>query len=186
VILHKGESGYESYISSLKKATEPHLKKRIKSAMINKPFNSFALKDLNGNRFDLKELRGKIVVIDFWATWCQPCKDAFPGLKAVVEQYHEDKSVKFLFIDTWENLKNPESSIQSFMVQNNYPFTVLLDDYDSNGKHRVIAKQLDVNALPTQIIVGKDGMIKFKDEGYPGTLQQLQQELTIKIEMLKN
>jgi thiol-disulfide isomerase/thioredoxin len=117
----------------------------------------FMLKNILGQSVSLSSLKGKVVVIDFWATWCGPCKASFPGMQEVINKYKNDSSVVFLFIDVWENksFEEMEEAATKFIKDNNYTFNVLLD---LNEK---VVDDYKVEAIPAKFIIDKKGNIVF-------------------------
>src|SRR5690554_8083345 len=81
------------------------------------PAPDFTLEDLEGNTVSLKDLEGKVVVLDFWATWCAPCIKSFPAMQMAVNKYKDDPEVEFLFINTWEQRDEPKDMIQQLMTR---------------------------------------------------------------------
>jgi peroxiredoxin len=117
---------------------------------------AFSLKDTNGNIFSSAQLAGKPAVINFFATWCPPCREEIPGF---VEVYNRHKENGFELIgisldtDTRENLPG-------FLMSNKIGYRILFGDLDTARAYG------NVSALPTTFFVGKDGEIKNVHVGY--------------------
>ncbi|MBN1638835.1 MAG: TlpA family protein disulfide reductase [Ignavibacteriales bacterium] len=174
------EEGFEKYLSDLEeKAFENMLNKFRKEMLDGEPAPDFTLNDLNGKPVTLSELKGKIVILDFWATWCGPCRSSFPGMKLSVDKYKDDLDVKFLFINTWERVENKKENAAEFIKTNNYPFQVLLD-----LDNKVITSY-KVSGIPTKFIIDKNGNIRFKSVGFGGSSEELIAELNAMIYLLK-
>ncbi len=111
-----------------------------------RPAPDFALPDLNGAQVSLAQFRGRPVVINFWATWCPPCRDEIPRL---IEAYQREKDgVTFIAISG-----EPASVVGPFVKQANIPYVNLLD-----GGGRV-SSAYGIKALPTTLFVNRDGEI---------------------------
>jgi len=118
----------------------------------------FVLHDLNGHKITSKELRGKILVLDFWATWCKPCKESFPQFQRIYEQYKANDKVIFLAInvnDSGDSSKN----VSKFIWENGYSFPVALDTSK-------VTNQFSITAIPTTIVIDSQGNIRFRTTGY--------------------
>ena len=111
---------------------------------------SFVLPDTDGKSMALADYRGKIVVIEFFATWCEPCKHTAQMLQSISETYR-DRGVAVLGVSIDEGDEVP-SKLKTFMRQHNMKYPVVID----NG---LVKKQYNVYALPTTIIVDRDGRI---------------------------
>lgn len=113
----------------------------------------FALPDLEGKVVSLKSLRGKVVLLDFWATWCGPCRIELPTIEALHREY-KDKGLVVLGIDD-ESPEKPKAYIKS----NNLTFPTLID-----AQREVIAKY-QIRAIPTVFIIDKEGRISSRHLG---------------------
>lgn len=128
----------------------------------------FELTNLKGDKVKLSDLKGKIVVLDFWATWCGPCREALPHMQELVRKYN-DAEVVFLFINTMERKKPEETkqNVTKFMTENQYDLNVLFDYNDE------VSKKYLVQGIPTEIIIDKEGNLLSRSVGYDGNLEAL-------------
>jgi thiol-disulfide isomerase/thioredoxin len=117
----------------------------------------FSLKNMAGETVTLSQLKNKIVVLDFWATWCVPCKASFPTMLQLVNKYKDDKDIVFLFIDTWESDTSQKSkeAVKKYMADNNYSFNVLFD-----VKKKVVT-DYKVEEIPKKIVLDKNGNLVY-------------------------
>jgi len=145
---------------------------------INKPAPDFSLKDLNGGTVKLRDLRGKVVVLDFWATWCAACKPSFTQLQKVHEMYRDYRNVAFLALNTAENLTGPrrEAAAKKFMEEGKFTFPVAFD----SGKATI--QMYGAEGIPTRIVIDRNGRIQFKASSVSG--DDVVNELTTQIEVL--
>ena len=173
----KSEAGFDDYITALQKEATIKMLEELRKSMLNEKAPMFALVDLDGKKIDLNELKGKVVVVDFWATWCGPCKASFPGMQKMVSKYKDNENVKFVFIDTWEKGDEKAKNAGDFVSSNKYTFHVLMDNDD-----KVVA-EYKVEGIPTKFVIDKKGMIRFKAIGFDGSDDKLMHELTAMIEM---
>jgi len=181
------EAGLDTYMTALNNYGIEKLKAELVKKMINEPAPKFRLVNLEGKDVDLAQLKGKVVVVDFWATWCGPCVASFPGMQKAQNKYESDPNVAFLFIDTWEGGDNQEKrqkDVKGFIEKNKYTFNVLYDTPEKEDPNTfVVVSNYKVNGIPTKFVIDQDGQIRFKSVGYSGNEDGLVQELSLMIEM---
>lgn len=164
------DNNYDSYYDGLVSVLADKIKKETEAEMINVPAYNFSLKDVQGNTVSLADLKGKVVVLDFWATWCGPCKASFPRMQTAVNTFKDDPEVTFLFIHTWESTNDPKVATEnavSYLKENNYTFDLLMDLKDNSGAARSNAAALGfgLKGIPTKLILDKNGNIRFNIVG---------------------
>lgn len=153
--------------------------KRRSAGSVGADAPDFSLVDLDGKSVKLSELRGKVVVLDFWATWCGPCIMSFPGMKLSMDKFKDNPNVKFLFVNTYERVSADQwkSTVSSFVKQRGFTtFPVILD---VGGE---VAGSYGVNGIPAKFCIDKEGKIKFKSTGYLGSNDAIVTEMTHWIE----
>jgi len=118
------------------------------------PAPDFQLQDIEGQTVTLSSLRGSPVMLNFWASWCGPCRDEMPFL----QQIYEDRDSYGVTLIT-VNLRESLSLVTQFMQSNNLSFPVLLDTDGS------VSLNYNVSGIPTTFFIDKDGIIKDKRLG---------------------
>jgi len=173
------EKDFRVYLNKLEEPFKTKIKIALQKELISLPAPDFTLVNLNGAEINLASLKGKTVIVDFWATWCGPCLVSFPGLQKVVNKFKDDESVQFLFVNTWENVTEKKSNATQFIEKNKYTFNVLMDE-----QNEVVAKY-KVEGIPTKFVIDKEGNIRFRSVGFSGNTEKMVEELTMMIEMIK-
>lgn len=127
---------------------------------------SFELSDLRGQTVSLSQYKGKIVILDFWATWCGPCRLSMPLLEKLQKENPND--LKLLAI----NLEEPLDIVRDYVARQNINTTVLLD---SEGK---VGRIYGSESIPMQVLIDKKGIIRDVKVGFsPRMGEQLRKQL---------
>jgi thiol-disulfide isomerase/thioredoxin len=118
---------------------------------------AFSLKDVKGKEHTLADYKGKVVVLDFWATWCPPCRDAMPGLQRLHTKF-QGKDVAILGINVGETA----DEAAAYMKKNKFTYGLLL------GGEK-LAEPYQIRGIPVFVVIGKDGKVLWKAVGHGPT-----------------
>jgi cytochrome c biogenesis protein CcmG/thiol:disulfide interchange protein DsbE len=129
---------------------------KTESPLIGKPAPSFTLRNLSGKRVSLSDFKGKVIILDFWATWCPPCVVEIPHFIALYKQY-KDKGFAMVGISTD---RKGARTVRSFALKNRINYPILMAD------GRVQAAYGGIRAIPTTFVIDSAGIIRHQYIGY--------------------
>lgn len=109
----------------------------------------FSLKALDGSTVTLSDLRGKPVMVNFWATWCPPCKEEMPTMEAAYKKA-KDQGIVFLGVD----IKEDPALVEKFVKENGYSWTFLLDQDGAAGRH------YQITGIPETFFIDRTGLVQ--------------------------
>ena len=135
------------------------------AAAVKGPAPNFTLKSLGGKNLKLSEMTGNVVLINFWASWCGPCREEMPLLNALHKKY-----APLGFTVLGVNVEEDVDGAMSFLKNVPVDFPILLDNTNN------VSKQYKVVAMPTTVVVDRDGNMRYLHEGYkPGDEKKYRQ-----------
>jgi thiol-disulfide isomerase/thioredoxin len=168
------EEGFKEQTQKINEAWHQKMLKKFAKERMNKDTPSLAhATDLKGVPLDTTALAGKVIVLDFWATWCGPCQSSFPHMQKVYDQFKDNPDVKFVILDSGWN--DPIKQAKKWAQKQDYTFPFY---YDKDSK---LTTAFGVRGIPTTFVIGKNGRIQFKDVGYSGP--SMEKKLALKIKM---
>lgn len=129
----------------------------------------FTSKDVNGNTVKLSDYKGRVILIEFWATWCAPCRELTPVLNKIYGKY-KDKGFVVLALTPEENT----NTVKSYIKENNVTYPVLITDMKTTRRYGVIS-------IPASFLISRDGRVA---EKHLGVNRDIMQELSSGIEKL--
>ena len=115
----------------------------------------FTLKSVDGPNIRLQEQRGRVVLVNFWATWCGPCRQEMPHLNRLYEKYRASG-----FVLLGVNIDEDQRNAIGLATKLGLKFPVLLDT------DRKVSKLYDMSAMPATVLIDKDGRVKYLHRGY--------------------
>ena len=135
------------------------------AASVKGPAPNFTLKSLSGKNLKLSEMTGNVVLINFWASWCGPCREEMPLLNALHKKY-----APLGFTVLGVNVEEDMEGAMNFLGHVPVDFPILLDNTNK------VSKQYKVVAMPTTVVVDRDGNMRYLHEGYkPGDEKKYRQ-----------
>jgi thiol-disulfide isomerase/thioredoxin len=114
----------------------------------------FTLKTIDGKSLTLSQLKGKVVFLNFWATWCPPCRTEMPSMEILYQRY-KDKGLEFVAVDIMES----GAEVSGFLRDNSYSFPIALD---ASGN---VSSSYGIQAVPATFIIDRDSKIIFSAVG---------------------
>lgn len=131
------------------------------------PAPDFTLKTNTGENLRLAEQRGKVVMINFWATWCAPCRQEMPFLDELYQRYERAGFTLF-----GVNVEQDNSAAQRFLEEIEVSFPILFDPTSD------VSRAYQVSAMPTTVMVDRDGQVRYVNRGYrPGDEEKYQEQI---------
>ena len=120
------------------------------------PAPDFTLEDLDAKKVHLKDFSGKVVMINFWATWCPPCRRELPSMERL-HQHYKDKGFSVISLNQMEDVEQVFSYVAALDTYPSYP--ILMD------KNSTVSRAYDVLGLPTTYIIDKKGKVRYRAIG---------------------
>lgn len=109
----------------------------------------FTLTDKNGKKVTLSSFRGKVVLLNFWATWCPPCRQEMPSMEKLFQSFHDRTDFVMLAVDSQE----PLTTVEPFLKKYGYTFPILLD---TTGE---VGSMYSVTGIPTTYLIDAQGRV---------------------------
>jgi tetratricopeptide (TPR) repeat protein len=148
--------GYEAFIGEIKKIQTEKRRQMVVARRdpMRRDLPAFSLKTLDGKIVASADLKGKVVIINVWATWCKPCLEEMPELVALRDKYKENKDIVILTINHLEDA----ATVKKFVAERKLDLTVLLsENFTVNS---------GVDSFPTTWFIDKQGKIAYSNSGY--------------------
>ncbi|MDH5443923.1 MAG: TlpA family protein disulfide reductase [Gammaproteobacteria bacterium] len=139
----------------------------LQAAQLSGKAPDFTLKSMSGKNLKLSEFRGQVVMINFWASWCAPCRQEMPLLEDLYKKY---KPLGFTLLGV--NVEEDSSKAATLLKSIKVSFPIL---YDNKNK---VSKLYKVAAMPTTVIIDRDGRLRYLHKGYkPGYEKDYQKQV---------
>ncbi len=140
---------------------------QLNAATLSGPAPDFTLKSNNGANIKLSELRGQVVMINFWASWCGPCRQEMPLLDQLYQRY-QPMGFTLLGVNVEEDSRAADKILKEIPVS----FPVLYD------KKNQVSESYQVRAMPSTFLIDRDGKVRYLHKGYqPGYEEEYQQQI---------
>ncbi len=167
-----------SDLAELQAEGRSQLVERLSRDMMQQPMIDGTFLTMDGKPTKVSDWKGKVVILDFWATWCGPCRKSFPALQKLYAKYKDHPKVQFAIVNVWERTDDPKAKVTEFLGKNpELTFPIFFDQNDAT------VSKYGVTGIPTKFYLGKDGRVQFKEVGYLPE-EQFIEEATNKIEVL--
>ncbi|MGQ7856304.1 redoxin domain-containing protein [Pedobacter sp. WC2501] len=179
----------DSIQNALVQKYEAKYKNHLTDNLIKEKAPEFELLDVDGKKVSSEDFKGKVLVIDFWATWCGPCKAALPGMQILVNKYKNDSEVRFLFIHTRETTGDTFNIVRdnslTYFKAHDFMLPLYVDLKTKDTKENKVAGSFKVGGIPHKFVVDRNGFIRLSSVGFAGSNIELVAEMSAVIETVK-
>jgi peroxiredoxin len=127
----------------------------VPAVVPSKPAPDFTLRSMNGANLRLQEQRGQVVLVNFWATWCGPCRQEIPHLNTLYDKYRASG-----FVLLGVNIDDNPKAAADLATKLGVKFPVLLDT------DKTVSKLYDMSAMPATVVIDRDGKVRHIHRGY--------------------
>ena len=142
-----------------------------REALLGRPAPDFTLRDLEGNQIQLLALKGRVILLDFWATWCGPCRSTMPKLNSLFKKFRK-RDVVVLGVDMHEN----EQAVRGFVSKNRYEYPILLSPRGDPVFDSYFAR-----AIPTLVVIDKNGLVADYKVGYGSETEEMLRDDLVRV-----
>ncbi|WP_316785442.1 redoxin family protein [Pedobacter frigiditerrae] len=164
--------GFEEQLTLMQQDWEKLNLPKLQAGKLNITAPMFSnVYDMKGQLVDPTVFKDKVVVLDFWATWCVPCIEGFPYMQKVYNQYAKNKDVVFMIMNSGS--KNSLQDAITWVSNNKFTFPIYYND-------RKLAEAFNVNTIPSTFIIDKSSKIQYKTVGFEGPIMEAKLLLEIK------
>jgi thiol-disulfide isomerase/thioredoxin len=171
------QAGNTNKLQQLQAMREKMMLDKIKTQRINRPAPSLSnFTDLSGKSVAPEVWKNKVVIIDFWATWCVPCMQEMPYIQKLYDKYKDNPSVQFMIVNS--GARNTLADAQGWNGNKKYSFPVFFNTDPEVGD------KFKFTLIPATYIINKEGNIQFSNIGFEGP--DVEMKLKLQIEQLLN
>jgi thiol-disulfide isomerase/thioredoxin len=160
---HGSLAGLDAAIAAVRRASRQNV--ALTTQRMEKPAPDWTLPDLEGQPVALASHKGKVVVLDFWGSWCGPCRQELPKFEALYRRYRDNPKVAFIGVN-WERVASADLHLtfaKRYMEENKLTFPAVYDH------DRVAVEGYQLEAFPTVFLIDRAGVIRYRDVGFtPG------------------
>ncbi|MCK5740781.1 MAG: TlpA family protein disulfide reductase, partial [Chlorobi bacterium] len=151
---------YDSFTSSIKRSAREKRIEKLMFKKLNMSADLAVIKSVSGKALDLDRKHGKVVILEFWSTWCGPCREAMTAFDKLAGKYALRDDIVFGAVAVWEKGENVTEAVNDFLTDAKFKVDVYIDEKTE------LPKNIGLTGLPARIYIGKNGKIQFIESGF--------------------